>query len=257
MRTIASRQRLAVLATLAVLALAAAPARAADTALRWHVVADGAPGDLALRTTPAGRLEGTLLGRRVEGWLVGRHLVLVRQGENGPETWEAWLATPENVHGDERPVLAGTFTRPGVEGPLPWFGTTPPRGPAPAPRPPAAPPRTLPAPPPTAPHAAVPAPPSFEPAPGAASGGPPPAAAPRLPTGQPDVAGTWETPDGPLEILQEGSRLTFVLPDRRVDGRLTGPDSLIGGFGPGCCKGHLEQAFTVIAWDNGVRWYRR
>jgi hypothetical protein len=81
--------------------------------------------------------------------------------------------------------------------------------------------------------------------------------APHLPTGQPDLAGTWETPDGPLTIRQDGSRLTFVLPDRQVSGRLTGPNTLIGGFAPGCCKGRLEQAFTVIAWENGTRWYRR
>ncbi len=252
------------LALIALAALIAPSGHAEETTLRWNVVADGSPGTMELATAPGGRLQGTLMGRNVEGWLVGRHLVLIRDGQRGPETWEAWLATPENVHGDERPILAGTFTRPGVEGPLPWFGTTP--GTRPVPLPPAgpsSPPGT----------AASPQAPPPQPAPAGPPAGPPPGpptagarpaapprprtAAPRLPSGQPDIAGTWETPDGPLEILQDGSRLTFVLPGRNVEGRLTGPDSLIGGFGPGCCKGRLEQAFTVIAWDNGVRWYRR
>lgn len=85
----------------------------------------------------------------------------------------------------------------------------------------------------------------------------PPVTALHLPSGKPSLAATWETPDGPLTIRQKGSSLVFVLPDREVSGRLTGGENLIGGFGPGCCKGHLEQAFTVIAWDNGIRWYRK
>jgi len=75
-------------------------------------------------------------------------------------------------------------------------------------------------------------------------------------SGRPLVAGTWRTPDGPLEVRQSGSRLTFVLPDRTVEGRLTGPETLIAGFAPGCCKGKLKQGFTVITWNNGVSWYR-
>jgi len=244
-----------------VLVLIALPAGAAETgALLWDVVANGVSGTLEIAATSEGRIEGTLLGKTVEGWLVGRHLVLVREGAAGTETWEAWLATPESSRGEARPVLAGTFTRPDAEGPLPWFGTPPLPSPArtdgagttPADRPVRL----------TAPAAQQPAT-SGVPAVPASGNTPrsdtavPKAAGPRLPSGQPRIAGTWETPDGPLEILQDGSRLTFVLPDRRVDGRLTGPDTLIGGFGPGCCKGRLEQAFTVIAWNNGVRWYRK
>lgn len=231
------------------LALAAGAAAAGgDLPYHWYINANGAEGALDISTAAGGQVTGKLLGAPVSGWLVGRHLVLVRRGDAGDETWEGWIATPEHVRESGQPVIAGTFIRPGADGPLPWFGAArrvqelaaeaQARG------------------------LAAPSPPS-RPLTGEDRKNPPvPEAprhrtAPRLPTGQPAIAGTWQTPDGPLEIRQDGSRLTFVLPDREVSGRLTGPDSLIGGFGPGCCKGHLEQAFTVIAWDNGVKWYRQ
>ncbi len=214
----------------------------------WYVNANGAEGTLDISTAAGGQVSGRLLGSPVSGWLVGRHLVLVRRGETGDETWEGWIATPEHVSATGQPVIAGTFIRPGADGPLPWFGAARPLGElAPA----ASPPEPAPVASPSLPAVNQPRPRAAE------SQAPGPRTAPRLPTGQPAIAGTWQTPDGPLEIRQQGSRLTFVLPDREVSGRLTGQDSLIGGFGPGCCKGHLEQAFTVIAWDNGVKWYRQ
>ncbi len=235
------------------------------TVHHWKINANGIQGSLDLAAGAGGRITGKLLGRPVEGWLVGRRLVLIRENPQGRETWEAWLATPENVHGNDLPILAGTFLRPGEEGPLPWWGATSrePAGKSTAlPVPPSAgsEPATV-ASPPAHPVVST-APPSASrharPAAGEQAPPPtPPAIAPRLPSGQPSLAGTWETPDGPLTIRQDGSRLTFVLPDREVPGRLTGPDTLIGGFGPGCCKGHLEQAFAIIKWDNGVRWYRK
>lgn len=237
------------------------------SAYHWNIDANGTGGELDLTAGPGGRISGTLSGIPVEGWLVGRHLVLLREGPDGRETWEAWLGTPENVHGDDRPILAGTYLLPGGDGPLPWFGyhqAAATAGAAPAP-PRATTEAVALLPPITNPPQTGSQPPAPTRAPAAESRTPGATAAPtgsatvapRLPTGQPAIAGLWQTPDGPLEIRQNGSRLTFVLPDREVSGRLTGSDTLIGGFGPGCCKGRLEQAFNVIHWDNGTRWFRK
>lgn len=243
-------RRSSVLIALSAGLLIAGSASAASDGLpySWYVNANGAEGSLQIATAPGGQVTGTLMGEPVTGWLVGRHLVLARHTSDGDESWEGWIATAENVHDGERPVIAGTIIRPGQDGPLPWFGAA--RSleqvMATAPPPPAAPP-------------SVPRVTSSQPSAPAsrAATARRPTTPPRLATGQPDVGGTWQTPDGPLEIRQEGSKLTFLLPDRQVGGRITGPDSLIGGFGPGCCKGHLEQAFTVIVWSNGIRWYRQ
>ena len=231
----------------------------------WIVNADGTGGTLDLTTGADGRVRGTLSGRPVEGRLVGRRLVLIRNGAGGPESWEAWLASPKNIGGESGPMLAGTFVRPGDDQPLPWFGTPAPFEtgagtiPLPVPLEPATPESSSvggtekeerPAP--------IPSPASIEPEPVQAvpsTGNAP--MSPLDPSGRPVIAGTWETPDGPLTIRQEGSKLVFVLPDREVSGRLTGSETLVGGFGPGCCKGRLEQAFAVIAWDNGIRWFRK
>lgn len=243
----------------------------------WQVNANGSEGSLDLSTESGAQISGTLLGSPVEGWLVGRHLVLIRQGSAGPETWEAWLATPENVQGDDKPILAGTFLRSGGGGLLPWFGTSQYQlsaTEAPAPVPATAVVATTAAvtpkeqQPDNAPEATVQSEPNPDPSTTAKVQGqqsvqqeippvPAPVPVPHLPSGKPSLAGTWDTPDGPLTIRQEGSSLVFVLPDREISGRLTGSDSLIGGFGPGCCKGHLEQGFAVIGWDNGVSWFRK
>jgi hypothetical protein len=187
--------------------------------------------------------------------------VLIREGEAGPETWEAWLATSENVDNNGSPILAGTFTRQRGNEPLPWFGVSttgtaganapvvilPAADAAEATSQPAT--RSVPS---TTPEEPQQADAAAEKSPVP----PPTATQPLLPSGKPSLAGSWQTPDGPLSIRQNGSSLVFVLPDREVSGRLTGSENLIGGFGPGCCKGHLEQAFAVIAWDNGIRWIR-
>ncbi|HHQ49102.1 MAG TPA: hypothetical protein ENK19_09520 [Acidobacteria bacterium] len=227
--------------------LAAAGALGAgEPPYHWHINVNGRAGTLDISTGKGDQISGTALGAPIDGWLVARHLVFMRHGETGDELWEGWIATPAG-HG-EGPIIAGKVIRSGEAGALPWFGTTQlpaaganssssradsEGGSKPAVSPPAVPPSEA----------------SHE---SSAS-----TIAPRLETGQPALAGVWMTPDGPLRIRQHGSRLIFVLPDREVLGRLTGPDSLIGGFAPGCCKGHLEQAFTVIAWDNGTRWYRK
>lgn len=217
----------------------------APSACSWDVTADTRTGTLEMSIEPQGLVSGTLLGQPVGGSLVGRHLVLVRQGPEGPEHWDGWIAT-DNPSDTGCPAVAGTFTRPGSDGSLPWFGTGT-TGDDEAPRrvsvEPVIPRRNpTPVPPTAAP----------EPSPTAA-----PLVIPVLADGRISFAGTWLTPDGLLEIRQEGSRLTFVLPDREVSGRVIGSDTLIGGFGPGCCKGTVEQGFTVIAWDNGARWSRK
>lgn len=251
----------------------ALPGPAEEPTHHWHVNANGAEGMLDLSIESGARLSGTLLGSPVTGWLVGHRLVLLREGSKGQESWEGWLATPENVLGSQQPILAGTFLRPGEDGPLPWFGTSRPqtaKNVVPVLVPPSTgtlqgedltdnPPKAASAPQPVLPlpstepeaqtPAATPAPTPSEPA---------SAPAPSyIPSGKPSLAGPWITPDGPLTIRQKGSSLVFVLPDREVSGRLTGGENLIGGFAPGCCKGHLEQAFSVIVWDNGIRWHKQ
>ncbi len=216
---------------LAVAAAAGAQERAATQV--WQVNADGTAGLLRLAVRRGGELSGTLLGRPVEGRLAGRRIVLRRSAPDGVELWEGWVATP----GAEVPTMAGSYVPAGGGAPRPWFAvaaaSAAPAGEG-APAPTAPPPAPAPTPPPR--PTAVTAAPLLE--------------------GRPDLRGVWRTPSGPLEIRQEGARLTFVLPDREVAGRLTGPDTLIGGFAPGCCKGRLEQGFAVIVWDDGTRWYR-
>jgi len=242
---------------------------AEEPAYHWQVVANGAEGALDLSAESGGRVSGTLFGSPVEGRLVGRRLVLVREGAGGTESWEAWLATPENVLGNDQPILAGTFLRPGEDGLLPWFGMSrslDARGGTPVPATGAAgatqrgpwpehSQEVLAGP--TVSPSAVETPEVHDTATEDIPSQPVPTSPPSLPSGQLGLAGTWQTPDGPLTIRQKGSSLVFVLPDREISGRLTGPDSLIGGFGPGCCKGQVEQAFNVIAWDNGIRWVRK
>ena len=176
------------------------------------------------------------------------------------------MATPVNLQGDDYPILAGTFLRPGEDGPLPWFAISESQmgeaeilavaplatGGAEQLQEQAAPESQAEVTPPTKARVQDQHPEQQKIQPVSA-----PAPVPHLPSGKPSLAGTWDTPDGPLTIRQEGSSLTFILPDREISGRLTGSDSLIGGFGPGCCKGHLEQEFAVITWDNGVSWYRK
>ncbi|MEN8165193.1 MAG: hypothetical protein ABFS37_13770 [Acidobacteriota bacterium] len=241
MSTLVPKSLLSILALL----IGIAPCMAAgEMPYSWFINANGQEGTLEIATGPGGRVTGTLLEQSVEGWLAGRHLVLARQGAGGQEIWKAWIATPSQ-EGSDQPVIAGTFVRPAADGPLPWFGV----GRSVDERDQNAP-------------TVLPTVPQAPPLPTPAASSPPSSNTPTTPAtlylegGQPSLAGTWSTPDGPLEIRQEGSRLTLVLPDREVSGRLTGPDSLIVGFAPGCCKGKLEQGFTIIAWDNGSRWSR-
>ena len=247
-----SIERLFALMISGILAVAAL-GLAGEPAHHWQINANGVKGSLDLSIGTDGQISGTLSGQPVTGRLVGRRLVLFREGSEEPETWEAWLASPQNTSGDDHLMLAGTFTRSGHEGPLPWFGTAGTQTseiaqPVPALAIPAVIPLKQPANTPIQTSSEPPAVPPTQPV---------PALEPRPSSGNQGLAGTWETPDGPLTIRQDGSRLTFELPDREVTGRMTGPESLIGGFGPGCCKEHLEQAFNVIAWDNGVRWVRK
>ncbi len=219
----------------------------------WLVNLDGTEGELSLRAAEDGRLEGTLLGTPVLGTLTGRRVILLREAPGGAEVWEGWIGTTVPA-GADAALMAGSASVPGQASPVPWFAVpvavpggapagSPPRGTPPAGPPPAA-------------STAAPSGVSPSPTPGPAREFRVAARPTPVPGTRPWVGGTWDTPDGPLEILQEGKALTFVLPDRKVTGRITGADSLIGGFGPGCCKGRIRDAGSVIAWDNGVTWTR-
>ncbi len=238
------------------LAIAGLAVAGDDAGHTWDVNLDGTVGRLHLAAAPGGRLEGTLLGAPVTGALTGRRIVLLRSSGKGQEIWEGWVGTTVPPGADAAP-MAGSATIPGRDVPVPWFATPQPAGHEPPPPFPAASessPVALPPPVTTSrePGVRATAPPAGPPPqePPAASPVPPP------PGGGPTVGGVWNTPDGPLEIIQNGRALTFVLPDRRVSGRIIGPDALIGGFGPGCCKGRLRDGGTIIVWDNGISWYR-
>lgn len=242
------RIRLVLALLFAVGAVAAAGADSQDLAThRWAVNVNGATGLLEVVVGAGGTLTGTALGRPITGQLVGRHLILSCQTERGVELWEGWVSSPTGNQG-EGSLIAGTVTRPGEPYPLPWFatGTSANQAPRPAASPPPAEPRPLTQPPPI-PSTALP-PPSTTAAPTGAT--------PQPATSGPTLAGTWRTPDGPLEIRQDGARITIILPDREVPGRVVGPETVIAGFAPGCCKGTLKQGFRAITWSNGVTWYR-
>ncbi|MCG6963601.1 MAG: hypothetical protein LJE95_10080 [Acidobacteria bacterium] len=242
------RIRLSLTVILTVGALVSAPAYGQSIAShRWAVNVNGATGRLELSVGAGGTLTGTALGRSITGRLVGRHLVLSCQTERGVELWDGWVSSPSGNE-SEASLIAGTVTRPGEPYPLPWFATTvsADQAPRPAASPPPAEPRPL-TQPPLIPSTALP-PPSTTAAPTGAT--------PQPATSGPILAGTWRTPDGPLEIRQDGARITIILPDREVPGRVVGPETVIAGFAPGCCKGTLKQGFRAITWSNGITWYR-
>jgi hypothetical protein len=216
-----------------------------DLPARWQVQADGWTGTLTLNVDASGRVSGTLGDRPVTGFLSGRHLLFHRTGGGHEEVWQGWL--PE---GSAPPALfvAGSVTVGGSEGERvhPWYAV--PEHPAAA-----GDPTVL-----TQEEGADPEPPG-----GAESSPPEPSLADPVvispsaaPWDGPDISGAWLSPDGPVEILQQGRSLTVVLPGgTRHGGRFTATDTLVAGLAKGCCKGKLQRP-DLIAWSDGSVWRR-
>ncbi len=240
--------RLVFVAILAVGVLSATAAAAATPWVhQWTVNVDGTSGRLELAVGGDGVLTGTALGHPITGRLVGRHLILSCDTKQGVEIWEGWVSSPKGASTDAT-LIAGTVTRPGVPFPLPWYATAAATDEALQPQ--------------AAPSAVKPHPLTQPPiisstvSPQTTTTAAPARPTPPRSSASPTLAGTWRTPDGPLEIRQEGAKITIILPDREVPGRVVGPETIIAGFAPGCCKGTLKQGFRAITWSNGITWYR-
>ena len=238
-----NRRRLS-LYTAALLVWAAAWATHAG---EWRV--DGpVSGPLKLTASSPGRVNGTLGGVPVNGFLVHRHLVILRLTDDIPQLWTGWLS-------DDASRIAGTVTLPGGEQ-QPWSAArldTPdgtvvvPLANRASPTPP--PPRATP----TPVRSASPSP--------AVAPGPETTiritSEPAVPTGTPWLEGRWQTPTGVAVFHQDGRRLELTLPDgRTVGGRITGTASLVAGLRLGCCRGALE-GMDRIRWEDDAVWLRQ
>lgn len=92
----------------------------------WWVNGNGYTGLLVYTLNPqTQRISGTLLGTPVEGYLVGRHLVLHRHPAGNTQLWEGWIL--DRTLGSAIPSYSGDFIIAGtisVNGDqvYPWFG---------------------------------------------------------------------------------------------------------------------------------------
>lgn len=122
--------RKAALAVATLLLAIAAHAQPAEIPTQWWVNCNGYTGELVFEVDArTDRVTGTLLGTPVEGYLVGRHIVLHRYPQGRTQIWEGWISNPagdargEPYFSDDRTV-AGTCSesRGGNDSVNPWFG---------------------------------------------------------------------------------------------------------------------------------------
>jgi len=94
---------------------------------KWWVNGNGYTGLLLYKVDPAThRVTGTLLGTPVEGYLVGRHLVLHRFPKGKRQIWEGWIMRPDAAAAAVPSyrtdyIIAGTVSIDGQEV-VPWYG---------------------------------------------------------------------------------------------------------------------------------------
>ena len=97
----------------------------------WQVNGNGYTGLLILQSVDqvSGKVSGTLLGTPVEGYLVGRHIVLHRYPQGSTQIWEAWIMDPKlgaagQAYYDGSYFMAGYVSENGgsVDGVYPWYG---------------------------------------------------------------------------------------------------------------------------------------
>jgi hypothetical protein len=200
---------------------------------RWNVNGNGATGHLEFSIRDDGSLEGRLLGQSIEGYVSGRHLFMRRVIDDRTEVWEGWLGRPgprRSPDGEASSnLIAGTISvdEAGRTLVYPWFATPDSGSPTSSP---------------------AESPIIVAPAPTAAAGS-------EKPDGGP-LSGFWSAAEGRVEIIQDGNRLTVILPDAAErSGRMTGVDTLVVGLRKGCCNGNLDGP-DVIIWSDGARWRR-
>jgi hypothetical protein len=217
---------------------------------------DGA--ELTLTVDPAGTADATVAGIALSGALTGNQLTLHGTTPAGPEVWMAWVG----LAGGQPAYLSGVIhladgTTQG------WYAV---RTDEPAPGSgarvaPAAESRVAPVPLPTAlpvaePHVATMAAP--EPTPVALA---PPVATPRTTTAPPTASdsgfeGLWRGPFHTYTIVRDGSSLTITGSDgSTANGRVTGPQTLVAGLRPGCCRGAVTTP-DMIVWQDDSVWRR-
>jgi hypothetical protein len=98
---------------------------------RWEVNCNGYIGILEYTVDKnTDKITGTLLGTKVEGYIVDRHLVLHRFPEGRTQIWDGWimdksLGASGKPYYDDQYILAGTGSQSmgTVDGIFPWFGT--------------------------------------------------------------------------------------------------------------------------------------
>jgi hypothetical protein len=209
-----------------------------DWPTRWQVNGNGETGVLEFSIGENGALSGRLLNRPVAGYVSGRHLILRRSFDERTEVWDGWLGQPREAADIEdaassQTIVAGTISvsEAGQTQVYPWFGTSQSLSSGSASSSPAA--AVL----------AVTPPAAFDsPAAGTPDAGP--------------LSGFWSGTEGRFEVVQDGNRLTVILPDESSrSGRMTGTDSLVVGLRKGCCNGKLDGP-DVIVWSDGARWQR-
>ena len=97
---------------------------------KWKVNCNGYTGWLIYSVDPnTGRLTGTLLGTKVEGYLIDRRILLHRYPQGKMQTYEGWimdkqLGAPGEPYYDNTWIISGSISQSGagVDGEFPWYG---------------------------------------------------------------------------------------------------------------------------------------
>jgi len=98
---------------------------------KWNINSNGYIGLLTYNYNPqTKRVNGTLLGTPVEGFLVGRHLMLHRTQQGDTQLYDGWIMDPKlGAHGqpyyNTAYFIAGTVSqfKGNIDGVYPWYGT--------------------------------------------------------------------------------------------------------------------------------------
>jgi len=97
---------------------------------KWKVNCNGYVGWLTFSVDQrTSRLTGTLLGTPVEGYLIGRRILLHRYPEGKMQTYVGWiidkrLGAPGEPYYDESWIISGSISQSGagIDGDFPWYG---------------------------------------------------------------------------------------------------------------------------------------
>jgi hypothetical protein len=102
----------------------------ANIPTRWKVNCNGYTGWLIFSVDQnTGKLNGTLLGTPVEGYLIGRRILLHRYPKGKMQTYEGWiidksLGAQGQPYYDNSWIISGSISQSGtgVDGEFPWYG---------------------------------------------------------------------------------------------------------------------------------------